>query len=79
LPIGQRDEQDGGCYRLASGCDAALFGYTSGVQSWRRHLFPPRRRIWSAELGGQTRLYRGELRECRRHVLLCVHGDRTEG
>ena len=49
LPIGLRDEQGGGQYRLEPSGDAALFGYTNGVQSWRRHLFPPRRRIWRAE------------------------------
>ena len=49
LPIGLRDEQGGGHYRLGPRSDAALFGYTNGVQSWRRHLFPPRRRIWRAE------------------------------
>jgi hypothetical protein len=49
LPIGLRDEQGGGHYRLGPRSDAALFGYTNGGQSWRRHLFPPRRRIWRAE------------------------------
>src|SRR5512147_1626655 len=38
FPIGQRDEQGGGHYRLEPRGDAALFGYTNGVQSWRRHL-----------------------------------------
>ena len=49
LPIGLRDEQGGGHYRLGPRGEATLFGYTNGVQSWRRHLFPPRRRIWRAE------------------------------
>jgi ferredoxin len=49
LPIGLRDEQAGGCYRLEPRADSSLFGYTHGVQSWRRHLFPPRRRVWRAE------------------------------
>ena len=49
LPIGLRDAQGGGHYRLEPRGDAALFGYTNGVQSWRRHLFPPRRQIWRAE------------------------------
>jgi ferredoxin len=49
LPIGMRDEQAGGHCRLRPRSDAALFGYTSGVQSWRRHFFPPKRRIWRAE------------------------------
>jgi ferredoxin len=49
LPTGLRDEQSGGCYRLEPRGDASLFGYTQGVQSWRRHFFPPRRRVWRAE------------------------------
>jgi len=48
LPAGRTDVQDGGHYRLADRDDAALFGYTSGVQSWRRQLSPPRHLLWRA-------------------------------
>jgi ferredoxin len=49
LPEGWTDEQDGGSYRLTQRGGEALFGYTVGPQSWKRFLYPPRRRLWSAE------------------------------
>lgn len=49
MPIGHGDSQDGGHYRLTERGDAAVFGYTNGVQSWRRHLSQPRRTLWRAE------------------------------
>ncbi len=54
LPIGWTDEQDGGKYRLKRRGDAALFGYAVGPHSWKKFLFPPNVRLWSArrENGG---------------------------
>ena len=49
MPIGYRDSQDGGHYRLTERGDDAVFGYTNGVQSWRRQLSQPRRTLWRAE------------------------------
>lgn len=72
LPIGLRDEQGGGHYRLGPRSDAALFGYTNGVQSWRRHLFPPRRRIWRAERIDNGFTIHAEIREPRKVALLGV-------
>ncbi|MBM3941400.1 MAG: hypothetical protein FJ316_00455 [SAR202 cluster bacterium] len=48
LPIGWSDEQDGGQYRLIKRDDQALFGYAVGPHSWKKFLFPPERRLWSA-------------------------------
>jgi sulfhydrogenase subunit beta (sulfur reductase) len=48
LPIGWTDQQDGGTYRLKKRGDAALFGYAVGPHSWKKFLFPPRQRIFSA-------------------------------
>ena len=48
LPIGLRDEQDGGVYRLRRRKDQALFGYVVGPHSWKKFLFPPRLRLWRA-------------------------------
>ena len=48
LPIGWTDEQDGGKYRLKPRNDAALFGYAVGPHSWKKFLFPPNVRLWSA-------------------------------
>ena len=48
LPIGWTDDQEGGTYRLKPRGDAALFGYAVGPQSWKKFLFPPNVRLWSA-------------------------------
>jgi len=48
LPAGWTDEQDGGKYRLRKRADSALFGYAVGPHSWKKFLFPPVTRLWSA-------------------------------
>ncbi|HYH37908.1 MAG TPA: 4Fe-4S dicluster domain-containing protein [Azospirillum sp.] len=48
LPIGVIDEQDGGRYRLGSGPEETLFGYTVGPHTWKRALYPPRQSLWTA-------------------------------
>ncbi len=52
LPMGWRDRQDAGTYRLERRNDEALFGYAVGPHSWKRLLFPPRRTLWQAEREG---------------------------
>lgn len=56
LPVGLRDVQAGGSYRLTERGDHALFGYASGPQSWKKFLFPSAIRLWKAqrENGGFT-------------------------
>lgn len=49
LPEGWGDEQDGGSYRLHRRDDQALFRYAVGPTSWKRFLFPPRSRLWTAD------------------------------
>jgi ferredoxin len=48
LPIGWTDRQEAGSYRLERRGDDARFGYAVGPHSWKRHLFPPRIRLWRA-------------------------------
>lgn len=48
LPVGIVDEQDGGSYRLADRGDGALFGFSTGPQSWKRFLHPPVLKLWSS-------------------------------
>jgi ferredoxin len=50
LPKGWTDEQDGATYRLKKRNDEALFGYNVGPHAWKKFLFPPRHRLWSAEV-----------------------------
>ena len=52
LPIGWTDRQDGGTYRLERRPDDARFGYAVGPHSWKKFLFPPRIRLWRAQLNG---------------------------
>ncbi|MCC7209811.1 MAG: 4Fe-4S dicluster domain-containing protein [Anaerolineae bacterium] len=56
LPVGLRDAQAGGSYRLTERGDNALFGYALGPQSWKKYLFPSSIRLWKAqrENGGFT-------------------------
>ena len=51
LPIGWKDVQDGGSYRLERRDDEARFGYAVPPTSWKRFLFPPRVRLWKATQG----------------------------
>lgn len=48
LPVGWTDEQSPGRYRLQRRNDEALFGYAVGPQSFKKYLFPPDVRLWSA-------------------------------
>ncbi len=48
LPKGWTDEQNNATYRLLKRPDEALFGYSLGVQSWKRFLHQPTRQIWAA-------------------------------
>jgi sulfhydrogenase subunit beta (sulfur reductase) len=52
LPQGWADRQDGGAYRLERRGDAALFGYATTAQAWKRFLHPPSAHLWRAERHG---------------------------
>jgi sulfhydrogenase subunit beta (sulfur reductase) len=48
LPIGWKDTQDAGRYRLERREDEARFGYAVGPHSWKQFLLPARIRLWRA-------------------------------
>ena len=53
LPKGLIETQSGGSYRLRRAPDddrlsGALFAHVVGPHSWKRYLFPPRQKLWSA-------------------------------
>jgi sulfhydrogenase subunit beta (sulfur reductase) len=52
LPIGWRDVQDGGQYRLERRDDAARFGYAVGPHSWKQLLFAPQVVLWRGKKTG---------------------------
>ncbi len=53
LPIGWKDVQEPGRYRLERRADDARFGYAVGPHSWKQFLFPPRLRLWAASRTGE--------------------------
>ena len=49
LPIGWKDQQAPGSYRLELRNDDAWFGFAVGPHSWKKYLFPATLRLWKAE------------------------------
>jgi ferredoxin len=54
LPIGWTDRQEAGKYRIERRNDDALFGYVVGPFSWKKFLYPPRERLWTAARDGDS-------------------------
>jgi ferredoxin len=54
LPRGIGQEQANGRYRLRAREDGALFGYAVGPDAWKRFLFPPSVRLFSAARVGRS-------------------------
>lgn len=55
LPDGWGVTTGPGRYRLRRRDDAAVFGHSSGPQSWKQFLHPPRRQLWSTSEDGDFR------------------------
>lgn len=72
LPCGWTDEQEGGKYRLKRRDDAALFGYAVGPHSWKKYLFPPQVRLWSARRQGDGHVFEPESEELPKMAFLGV-------
>ncbi|MGB3757438.1 MAG: 4Fe-4S dicluster domain-containing protein [Rivularia sp. (in: cyanobacteria)] len=72
LPIGWTDKQDGGTYRLEKRDDKAVFGYSVGPHSWKKYLFPPRVRLWSAQRQGQDIQVNPETPDSTKRALIGV-------
>lgn len=53
LPVGIGDRREGGSYRLTQRSDERLFGYSAAPQGWKRVLYPPRQKLFSARRDGQ--------------------------
>jgi len=52
LPVGVGDDQAPGRYRLRERGDDARFGYSMGPHSWKRFLFPARRKLLTVHWKG---------------------------
>ncbi len=51
LPIGWRDAQEPGKYRLERSDEDSYFGFNVGPHSWKQFLFPPRLTVGTAQRG----------------------------
>lgn len=49
LPVGLKDEQGPGTYRLVQRGDSAFFGHNVGPQSWKKYLHPANLLLWRAD------------------------------
>jgi len=52
LPVGWVDVHEPGRYRIAKSRKKTLFGYTLGMQSWKKFLLPPEEQLWEARKDG---------------------------
>ena len=52
LPIGWRDRQEAGTYRLERTEDGRVFDFNLGPHSWKKYLFPPHHLLWSTRKEG---------------------------
>ncbi|MEK7250345.1 MAG: sulfite reductase subunit A, partial [Bacteroidota bacterium] len=53
LPEGWTDVQAPASYSIEQRGDDALFSYVVGPQSWKKYLYPPRLRLFSAKKNGK--------------------------
>jgi NAD(P)H-flavin reductase/NAD-dependent dihydropyrimidine dehydrogenase PreA subunit len=74
LPIGWRDEQAPGRYRIARGDGDRAFGYTVGPTSWKRYTFPSRVPIGKARRDGERTTYEPVEPDTRPLAFLGVRG-----
>jgi ferredoxin len=71
LPAGWGVETGPGLYRVRRRDDQAVFGHSSGPQSWKQFLHPPRRPLWSA---GPEGSFAAPEPESPRYAFLGVRG-----
>jgi len=57
LPVGLRDRQGPGQYRLEERGDGAFFGYVVGPYSWKRFLYPPRVKLLTVTSRGEVTVH----------------------
>lgn len=72
LPWGWGVEVGPGQYRVRWREDGAAFGHSSGPQSWKQFLHPPRRRLWAGSRDGSATAESDE--EVPRYAFLGVRG-----
>ena len=78
LPIGWRDEQSPGRYRVERSDRPALFDYVVGPQSWKKILHPPAVKLWSARRTAEGFTIDAPVEPPRRYAFLGVRGCEME-
>lgn len=78
LPIGWKDWQEGGGYKLVPRSDAALFGYNVGPQSPKQFLHPPLLRLFRASKTPQGFEVAGEPEVIPRYAFFGVRACELE-
>jgi ferredoxin len=53
LPVGWRDHQEPGRYRLERGDGTHLFSWAVGPESWKREFFAPTETLWRSSVVGE--------------------------
>jgi ferredoxin len=74
LPRGWGVDVAPGHYRLRRRDDDAAFGHSSGPQSWKQFLHPPRRRLWSGNRDGAPEGFEVPDGDVPRYAFLGVRG-----
>ncbi|MEM0382164.1 MAG: 4Fe-4S dicluster domain-containing protein [Nitrososphaerota archaeon] len=59
LPVGLRDRQGPGYYRLEERGDKAFFGFVVGPHSWKKFLYPPRVKLLTVSRKGEVTAHNG--------------------
>jgi len=78
LPIGWTDDQQPGTYRIKRRNDKALFGYNVGPHSWKKYLFPPRRKLWEAKRDKESITFAPESTEAKKIAFLGIRSCEIE-
>jgi sulfhydrogenase subunit beta (sulfur reductase) len=65
LPKGWTEEQRPGYYRIRKRNDEALFGFTIGPHTWKKFLFPPISKLFSASRNAKGFNVQNDMRETK--------------
>ncbi len=74
MPVGLKDEQEPGRYRLHERGDGAVFGYVVGPHSWKRELFPPVQKLYQVQRNGGKPDMEAPAADVQKRALIGVRG-----
>jgi ferredoxin len=74
LPVGWRDEQEKGRYRLLPSPLPTYFGCAVGAQAWKHFLYPSRQLLWRSERQGKALRFETAPAESTRYAFIGVRG-----